>query len=234
MTKRISREPGISERFGKLVVTGESFLIGIRRHLPVICDCGKVKQPRLDAILLGKQVSCGCHRDSQNKVANLSHGMGGKGTARHPMYISWDNMVQRIINPNSVNYKWYGGKGISLDSLWLDFAQFKVDMESTWFVGGTIERVDNRLGYSKSNCKWVSKSEQALNRSSTYRLNYMGNSYSVSELADSLGLNPQVLRHKLNRHKGLDAETVVTSMLNKTYLKIVSSKHVNKLYKEQL
>jgi hypothetical protein len=234
MAARKYREPDLGENFGKLEITGPSFLIGSRRHISTICTCGQVKQPRLDALLSGKQVSCGCHRDSQNKVANLTHGMGRVGVDRHPMYHTWSGMVQRTTNPKSTGYKWYGGKGVTVDPAWLDFTTFMTDMEPTWFKGGTLERLDNDLGYTKSNCKWITRAEQSLNKSCNYLLVYEGVPYTTNGLADKLGISAASLRGKLSRHRTTSVEVIVKSILGGENLKTTPYMSTDKAYKSRV
>ena len=46
---------------------------------------------------------------------NYKH--GGKGTK---LYSVWQSMKQRIFNPNSKDYKYYGGRGITICLEWTD------------------------------------------------------------------------------------------------------------------
>ena len=232
-TKKVRIEPSVGDRFGKLEILSSSKLLKGRRYISVVCDCGQSKDVRLDNLLEGRQVSCGCHRNAQNKVVNLSHGYGGRGENRHPMYRTWSDMIQRMTNPKSPTYNYYGGRGLVLDSTWLDFQNFLRDMESLWFPGGTLERVDCSKGYCKANCIWATQKEQMLNTRKSYLLKYHGEEYTVDEVASKFNIVPNVLRHKLNRHKGRTADEVIDSMLTGTWLKVIVASHVNKKYPQE-
>ncbi len=90
---------------------------------------------------------------------NYKHGM--RGTR---FYKIWAGMKKRCDNPDAVNYKNYGGRGITYDPKWSIFENFKVDMFSTYEDSLTLERINNSGNYCKANCEWVSKARQSRNQ----------------------------------------------------------------------
>ena len=82
----------------------------------------------------------------------------------HPFYMAWVNMKSRCDNPNSTQYEWYGGRGISYDPAWKDFAEFYSDMFPRWGLGLTLERVLVNENYSKHNCTWIPQANQTISR----------------------------------------------------------------------
>jgi len=72
-------------------------------------------------------------------------------------------MIQRCHNPNSGNYRFYGGRGITVCLEWRVFKNFQVWCEKTFEPGKSLDRRDNSKGYSPGNCQWATKSEQVIN-----------------------------------------------------------------------
>ncbi len=79
-------------------------------------------------------------------------------------YHSWQMMRNRCNNPRAMDYRYYGGAGITIDPSWDRFEQFLGDMGRRPSPTHTLERKDGTLGYSKHNCEWATRTQQSRNR----------------------------------------------------------------------
>ena len=84
--------------------------------------------------------------------------------SNHYLYTTWLQMRDRCNNPNKNTYHYYGGRGIKVCAEWDNFWTFYEDMGDRP-EGHTLDRKDNDKGYSKENCRWLSKEGQSNNTS---------------------------------------------------------------------
>ncbi len=116
-------------------------------------------------------------------------------------YSIWRNLLQRISNPKSPSYKYYGGRGITVCEEWRTFKGFWEDMEDGYGNNLTIDRIDVNGNYEPSNCRWVTKKTQQENR--TGSIFYKGE-HTVNA-ATRLGLSKSAIRHRIKNGWPIDA-----------------------------
>jgi hypothetical protein len=192
-----------NQKFGRLTVIGQGSHIGKIKAWNCVCECGNNKLVITSNLRNGATQSCGCIKKERLQKNNprTTHGL-----ALTPTYISWQCMKTRCSNPNYKQYYNYGGRGITFPESWKEFANFLADMGEKP-DGFTLERMDNDKGYSKENCKWASRKEQAANTRTAKRLTY--NNKTMCMLDWSRELNIPYIQIKNGYHKGLSAEQIL-------------------------
>lgn len=80
-------------------------------------------------------------------------------------YIIWKGMKQRCNDPNNISYHNYGGKGIKVCKEWeKNFFNFIGDIGPRPSAKHSLDRIDNQIGYCKTNCRWVERKLQNRNQ----------------------------------------------------------------------
>lgn len=173
------------QRFGRLTV--------IRRAADAKwmcrCDCGKVSFAITTNLRRGNTKSCGCAQ----KESATKHGLVGT-----PEYLIWRGMRSRCRDAGSTAFRNYGGRGITVCPEWEDFVVFLRDMGQRP-NGCDLDRIDNNKGYSKDNCRWISRQRNLNNKRTNRFIEHDGRSQTIADWADELGMNYRTLNNRINR-----------------------------------
>lgn len=155
--KRLEIKTG--DRFQRLTILNEEKQIGKNRYFKCRCDCGNITIKRLSNIKNDGIKSCGCILKEIN--IKHKHSTNNKNTIT---YNSWRCMKQRCKNPNAIDYKDYGGRGITICERWLNsFQNFLEDMGERP-EDKTLDRINNNGNYELSNCRWATHKQQRKNQ----------------------------------------------------------------------
>ena len=186
----------IGRRFGRLVVVAES---PERKHgrKTWICRCDCGNETAVIDTSLGKATnSCGCLRRERAAGLNLKHGMH-----KDRLYRIWGNMRGRCCNPKHKSFVHYGNRGIEVCTEWdSDFKSFADWALSNGYADDlTIDRIDVNGNYEPSNCRWATMKEQQNNRTDSHFVTYNGETKTITEWANCLGVRPDVIFCRLQR-----------------------------------
>ena len=136
-----------------------------------------------------------------------THGSSRPGSEDYDLYYIWNTMKLRCLVKTNKNYKNYGGRGICVCQEWMSFENFKRDMGKRP-LGYSLERIDNNGDYSKQNCKWADKIEQANNQRTNVRITINGETKTLMQWVRQYGAKYSRVYSRINR--GWDAVKALT------------------------
>lgn len=158
------------------------------------CKCGNIVYTDITSLKSGNTKSCGCLKSSFIKNLNKTH---NKSQTR--LYKIWIGIKKRCYNPNCSSYKYYGEKGITMDSTWeSDFISFE-----KWAIANgydsdlSIDRIDFSGNYEPSNCRWVDSKIQNNNSSHNNNITIDGVTKSISLWAEENNINVETIRRRM-------------------------------------
>lgn len=139
-------------------------------------------------------------------MSRLTHGMSNSKEFK-----IWKGIKSRCYTPSSSSFKNYGAKGITVCKRWkTSFENFYADM-GPCPEDFSIERINNKKGYSKSNCKWASRTEQNLNKSNTIRLKFNNKILTIPEWSKLLGISANTLYRRY--YRGWTNKRILTTQI---------------------
>lgn len=131
---------------------------------------------------------------NMNKKRKQTHGMSG--TRIHRI---WMGMRQRCseneTNPKLINN--YYCRGIKVCVRWQKFENFFIDMGHPPSPAHSIDRIDNDKGYEPKNCRWATAKTQMDNRRTTRWITFRGETKTLYDWCDRLGLPRHRTVHRL-------------------------------------
>ncbi len=122
-----------------------------------------------------------------------------KTTRSDKLYNIWIGMKGRCYNPNHKDYKWYGGKGITICDEWLNnFEAFQQWSYAHGYKEGlSINRINSDNNYCSENCRWITLSEQQRNRSNLHYITYNNETHCITEWGEIYGLPRGTIKDRI-------------------------------------
>jgi len=177
------------------------------------CECGKLKTIIGTNIRSNKaRKNCGCEKMSKKMIALLKAEEELKQEKQQLTRCEtiWRAMMQRCYNPNCTDYHNYGAKGKKACRRWHNKDNFIEDMFPLYLEyekehglnTATIDRIDGEWGYSKNNCRWLTRGLQQRNKTGyTHKSTVKGKKYdSIGQLIEDYPeFNWRTLIYRYNR-----------------------------------
>jgi hypothetical protein len=198
MGKRANNFKDLSGKmFGKLLVTEQFHTTNGRTFWSCLCVCGKSVNREAYGLQKenknGNPKSCGCTIPRKHNQHEL---------VLTPTYRTWSSMKMRCRH-----HKRYLKNGISYDPQWEQFKCFLADMGERP-KGTSLDRIDNKKGYSKENCRWATPKEQARNTSANVLYEHLGEKKTLGEWAEHFGVHSKTLWARIKIQKKTFAEAI--------------------------
>ena len=200
------REDLTGKRFERLVVLKQAndYIKPNGRHESnwlCQCDCGNIVEVLGYSLKSGHTKSCGCLHEETLKTIAITH--GDSYSKLYGVYIS---IIDRCYNPNNKRFKDYGGRGIIVCDEWKDsYLNFKKwAVFSGYKEGLSIDRKNNDLGYSPSNCRWVTRIVQQNNMRKNHIVEYNGQSKTIAEWSRELNIKYDKLWKSITKGLGIE------------------------------
>ena len=194
-----------------------------KEYYKCVCECKNEVIVLKDYLKNGHKRSCGClHKEVTREKflgANKTHGM-----SETRLFYIWKTMKVRCNCKTNKNYKYYGGRGITICQEWLeDFMNFY-----NWSIANgynenapknaiTLDRIDNNKGYCPENCRWTSQKVQANNNRHNHPITYNGETKNIGEWAEVFNLTRHIILNRLRKGWSLDKTFMTPKKNNPTH-----------------
>lgn len=168
------------------------------------CQCGNIVVVPGKNLRNGRRKSCGCLRHEELVARN--QGMAKHNMSQSRLHKTWSGMKSRCYYENDISYKLYGGRGIRVCDEWKDdFIAFRDWALSHGYRENlTIDRIDTNGNYEPRNCRWATVKEQANNRRSSHFLTMNGETKTIQQWSDELGIKDVTIHARLKNGWGIE------------------------------
>lgn len=132
-------------------------------------------------------------------IIGKAHRKYKHGESKTRLFKIWCGMHERCERQKHNHYMDYGGRGIKVCEEWKEYIPFaKWARENGYTDKLSIDRINVNGDYEPSNCRWVTDKEQQNNKRNNRMIEYKGKRYTLTQLAEMIGINKTTLRERLN------------------------------------
>lgn len=154
------------------------------------------------------------------------------GMSKTVEYSAWNHILQRCINPNCSNYKYYGARDIKICLRYRNFLNFLHDLGKRPNPKLSIDRIDNDLNYSCGRCeecltkgwiknvRWGTKKEQMQNTRQNKWFEYLGERMIIAEWARKLNVAHHAIHRYLKRGHSIEEAVLYYSSPKRQAVKV--------------
>lgn len=202
-------------RFGRLTVLGQAGKTkwGDSKWL-CRCDCGNERVVSGGHLKSGHTQSCGCYAREEASRRAIVHGITSGGKPR--TFTIWNGMKARCLNPKSVSFANYGGRGIGICDEWLSFENFHNWAVSNGYEDGLqIDRIDNDGDYCPQNCRWVSRKYNNTNKRNTNLITICGKTQCATDWIRELGISKATFYRHLHEDEDCGQRYFIAKFLGR-------------------
>jgi hypothetical protein len=179
------------------------------------CKCGKEIIISSHSLKSGNTKSCGCLQKELLIKRLTKHGhLKNRKTSK--TYNIWRDMIQRCTNSNYKEYKYYGGRGLTVCERWRGengFINFLEDMGEPPGPEYQIDRINNNLGYYKENCRWTTAKQNSRNKRNNRFITLNDKTKCIAEWAEELIIYYRTILSRLRY--GWSIEKALTTPVEK-------------------
>lgn len=175
------------------------------------CNCGQTVNVRGHSLKSGVTKSCGCLK--REVTSRVGQSQAVHGMTHTPEFHAWTAMKSRCSNPNDPGWVNYGGRGISVDSVWINsFESFYKHIGPRPSPCHSVDRYpDNNGNYKPGNVRWATMKQQKRNTRANYLITHNGETLCSQEWSERIGIPADTLRYRIKI--GWSMEKVLTEPL---------------------
>ncbi len=107
-----------------------------------------------------------------------------KNNPHSRIYYTWNRIFNGCTNKFSYVWDDFGGKGIRICPRWKKYENFKADMDTREYrrmKSPVLVRVNQMIGFTQRNTKWVPRKEAPVYRINTRYVKFKGEKRTMSE-----------------------------------------------------